>query len=149
MSHARVVAFLLSVVAMHAAGAKDRPLSPSDMAKIKRICRQAIGYPVAREYNLWSQLTPFLRSKSELDHLMVTCSSQHCSGAVRLRDDSEILFTSVHVPPEHGKIGAGDLAPDIDYKGNNRFVGTAFLRHGKVVFRRGDLPEWFIDQHKH
>jgi hypothetical protein len=26
---------------------------------------------------------------------------------------------------------------------------VALLRYGKVIFTRGDLPEWFIDQHKH
>jgi hypothetical protein len=149
MSQRYIIALLLSAVAIHAADAKDHALSPSDTAKIKRICRQAIGYPVATEHNLWSQLTPFLRSKAELDHLIVDCSSQHCSGAIRLRDDAEVLYTSVHVPPEHSKAGPGDLTPDIEYKGNNRFVGVALLRYGKVIFRQGDLPEWFIDQHKH
>jgi hypothetical protein len=143
------IALLLSAVAFHAVEAKDQALSPADIAKINRICRQAIGYPVATEQNLWSQLTPFLRSKAELDHLNVDCSSQHCSGSIRLRDDAEVLYTSVHVPPEHSKVGPGNLTPDIEYKGNNRFVGVALLRYGKVIFRQGDLPEWFIDQHKH
>jgi hypothetical protein len=149
MSLRYIFALLLSAAAIHAADAKDQALSPADIAKIKRICRQAIGHPVATEHNLWSQLTPFLRSKAELDHLIVDCSSQHCSGSIRLRDDAEVLYTSVHVPPEHSKVGPGDLTPDIEYKGNNRFVGVALLRYGKVIFTRGDLPEWFIDQHKH
>jgi hypothetical protein len=149
MSQRCFIALLLSAVAFHAADAKDQALSPADIAKINRICRQAIGYPVATEQNLWSQLTPFLRSKAEIDHLIVDCSSQHCSGLIRLRDDAEVLYTSVHVPPEHSKVGPGDLTPDIEYKGNNRFVGVALLRYGKVIFRQGDLPEWFIDQHKH
>ena len=140
---------MLSAAAVHAAEAKDPALSVTDIAKIKGICRQAMGYPVATERNLWSQLRPFLRTKSELDHLIVDCSSQHCSGSIRLRDDAEVLYTSVHVPAEHGKIEPGDLTPDIEYKGNNRFVGVAFIRHGKIVLRRGDLPEWFIEQHKH
>jgi hypothetical protein len=149
MSLRYIFALLLSAVAIHAADAKDQALSLADIAKIKRICRQAIGHPVATEHNLWSQLTPFLRSKAELDHLVVDCSSQHCSGSIRLRDDAEVLYTSVHVPPEHSKVGPGDLTPDIEYKGNNRFVGVALLRYGKVIFTRGDLPQWFIDQHKH
>jgi hypothetical protein len=143
-----IVALVLSAAAVQAVEVKDQMFSVTDIAKIKGICRQAIGYPVATERVLWSQLTPFLRSKSELDHLIVDCSSQHCSGSIRLRDDAELLYTSVHVPPEHCKIGPGDLTPDIEYKGSNRFVGVAFVRHGNVVFRRGDLPEWFIDQHK-
>jgi hypothetical protein len=144
-----IVALVLSAAAVHATEAKDQALSATDVAKIKGICRQAVGYPVATERNLWSQLTPFLRAKSDLDHLIVDCSSQHCSGSIRLRDDAKVLYTSVHVPPAHSKIGPGDLTPDIEYKGNNRFVGVPLIRHGKLVFRRGDLPEWFIDQHKH
>jgi hypothetical protein len=143
-----IISLLLSAAVIHAVDAKDEALSPADIAEIERTCLQAIGYPVATDHNLWSQLTPFLRSKSELEHLIVDCSSQHCSGSIRLRDDTEVLYTSVHVPPEHSKVGAGDLTPDIEYKGNNRFVGVALLRHGKVVFKQGDLPEWFIDQHK-
>jgi hypothetical protein len=144
-----ITALVLSAAAVHAAEAKDQAFSVTDIAKINGVCRQATGYPVATERNLWSQLTPFLRTKSELDHRIVDCSSQHCSGAIRLRDDAEVLYGSVHVPPAHSKIGPGDLTPDIEYKGNNRFVGVAFVRHGDLVFRRGDLPDWFIDQHKH
>jgi hypothetical protein len=142
-----VLALLLAIA--QAADARERPLSHTDVAEITRICGNAVGYPVAHDHKLWSQLTPFLLTKSELDHLVVDCSSQHCSGSIQLRDDAEVLYTSVHVPPEHSKVGPGDITPDIEHKGNNRFVGVAFVRHGKVVFRRGDLPEWFIDQHKH
>jgi len=73
-----VLAFLLLATAFYAANAKERALSSSDIAAIRRICRQVVGYPVANDYNLFSQLTPFLRSKSELEHLIVNCSSQHC-----------------------------------------------------------------------
>jgi hypothetical protein len=148
MSQRYTIALLLSAAAIHVADAKDQSLSPADIAKIKGTCHQAIGYPVATQHNLWSQLTPFLRSKAELDHLNVDCSSQHCSGAIHLRNDAEVLFTSVHVPPQHSKVGPGDLTPDIEYKGNNRFVGVALLRYGKVIFKRGELPDWFIDGHK-
>src|SRR5213592_4142790 len=143
-----IVALVLSAAAVQAVEVKDQMFSVTDIAKIKGICRQAIGYPVATERVLWSQLTPFLRSKAELDHLNVDCSSQHCSGSIRLRDDAEVLFTSVHVPPQHSDVGPGDLAPDIEFKGNNRFVGVALLRYGKVIFKRGELPQWFIDAHK-
>jgi hypothetical protein len=95
MSQRHIIALLLSAVAIHAVEAKDQALLPADIAKIKHICRQIIGNPVATEHNLWSQLTPFLRSKSELDHLIVDCSSQHCSGSIRLLDDAEVLYTSV------------------------------------------------------
>jgi hypothetical protein len=145
MSQCCIVAVFFLAAGVATSDAGDRALSAIDIAKIKRICAQAIGHPVAKEHDLWSQLTPFLRSKSELDHLTVDCSSQHCSGSIRLRDDAEVLYTSIHVPPEHSKIGPGDLTPDIEYKGNNRFVGAAFIRHGHVVFRKGALPEWFID----
>ena len=129
--------------------AKERALSSSDIAAIRRICRRVVGYPVANEYNLFSQLTPFLRSESKLEHRIVNRSSQHCSGSIHLRDQTEVLYTFVHVPPERSKIGSGDLTPDIEYKGNNRFVGVALVRNGKIVFSEGDLPEWFKDQHLH
>jgi hypothetical protein len=86
-----VLAFLLLATAFYAANAKERALSSSDIAAIRRICRQVVGYPVANDYNLFSQLTPFLRSKSELEHLIVNCSSQHCSGSIHLRDQAEVL----------------------------------------------------------
>jgi hypothetical protein len=89
-----VLAFLLLATAFYAANAKERALSSSDIAAIRRICRQVVGYSVANEYNLFWQLTPFLRSKSELEHLIVNCSSQHCSGSIHLRDQAEVLYTS-------------------------------------------------------
>jgi hypothetical protein len=107
MSQRYIIVLLLSAVAFHAAVAKDQGLSPADIAKITRTCRQAIGYPVATEQNLWLQLTPFLCNKAELNHLIVDCSSQHCRGSIRLRDDSQVLYTSVHVPPAHSKVGSG------------------------------------------
>jgi hypothetical protein len=149
MSQRYIIALLLSAAAIHAADAKDQSLSPADIAKIKGICHQTIGYPVATQHNLWSQLTPFVRSKADLEHLIVDCSSQHCSGFIRLRDDAELLYDYLHVPPEHSKIGPGDLTPDIEYKGNNRFVGAAFIRRGKLVFRRGGLKEWFLQERLH
>ena len=94
---------------------------------------------ISFEYNLFSQLTPFLRSKSELEHLIVYCSSQHCSGSIHLRDQAEVLYTFVHVPPERSKIGSGDLTPDVEYK-SNKFVGVALVRTGKIVLSEGDLP---------
>ena len=147
MSLRYTIAFLLSATAIHAADAKDQSLSPADIARIKGTCHQAIGYPVAAQHNLWSQLTPFLRGKAELDHLNVDCSSHHCSGSIHLRDDAKVLFTSAHVPPQHSKVGPGDLTPDIEYTGNNRIVGVALLRYGKVIFKRVELPDWFIEAH--
>jgi hypothetical protein len=92
MSQRYIIVLLLSAVVIHAADARDQGLSPADIAKITRTCRPAIGYPVATEQNLWSQLTPFLHSNAELNHLVVDCSSQHCRGSIRLRDDSQVLY---------------------------------------------------------
>jgi hypothetical protein len=66
MSQRYIIVLLLSAVAFHAADAKDQGLSPADIAKITRTRRQAIGYPVATEQNLWLQLAPFLCNKAEL-----------------------------------------------------------------------------------
>ena|SRR5215472_2172513 len=90
-----VLALLLATA--QAADAKERALSQTDIAEITRICRNTISDPVAHDRKLWSQLTPFLRIKSEPDHLIVDCSSQHCSGSIRLRDDAQMLYIFVHV----------------------------------------------------
>ena len=147
MSRSFIVILLLSVVGEHCSFAADRVLSSSDVAQIKRICRRVVGYPVAKEDDLWSPLKPFLRNKSGLDHLVVICGSQHCSGSIRLRDDTRVWYQYVHVPPEHSKVGFGDLTPDIEYKGNNRFVGVALVRHGKVVYSHGDPPAKTLIDH--
>ena len=149
MSSRFIVALLVSAAALHAAKGKDQALSPADIAKITRICRQFVGFPIASEQKLFEQLVPFLRTRSELEHQIVDCSSQHCNGSVRLRDNAQVLYRYVHVPPERSKIGPGDLTPDIEYKGNNRFVAVALIRHGKIVYSKGWLPEWFKDQHLH
>src|SRR3954452_1168958 len=112
MSQRCIIALLLLAAAIHASHAKGESLSSSHVAKLKGICQQAIGYPVVTEHELWSQLTPFLHSKAELDHLIVNCSSQHCSGSIGLRGDAEVLFTYVHVPPQRSKVGPDDLTPD-------------------------------------
>ncbi len=142
-----ILMFLLSASATHSSHAADRALSSSDVAQIKRICRQAIGYPVTKEYDLWSRLTPFLSTKSDLDHLRVICSSQHCSGRIRLRGGVQVWYMYIHVPPEHSKVGPGDLTPDIEYKGNNRFVGVALVRKDKVLFSKGDVPSKTLMEH--
>jgi hypothetical protein len=144
-----VLVFALIAAGIYSATAKERALSSQDLAVIKRICRRFVGFPVTSDQKLFEQLEPFLRSKSELERRVMDCSSQHCNGTVRLRDDTEVLYRFMHVPPERSKIGPGDLTPDIEYKGNNRFVAVAVVRHGKIVFSQGWLPEWFKDQHLH
>ena len=138
---------LLLAVGAHCSCAADGALSSRDIAQIKRICRRAVGYPVAKENDIWSLLTPFLRNKSDLDHLVVICGGQRCSGSIRLRDDTRVWYQSVHVPPWHSKVGPGDLTPDIEYKGNNRFIGVALARHGKVVYSRGEPPSEYLIKH--
>jgi|ERR1700736_840777 len=139
MSRRCIVLFLLWTVGTHCASAADNLLSSSDVSRIKRVCLRAIGYPVAKSYDLWSPLTPFLRSKGELNQFSVTCSSDHCGGSIHLRDNVEVWYTYVHVPPRHSKLGTGDLTADVEYKGNNRFVGVALVRHRKILFSRGDI----------
>jgi hypothetical protein len=139
MSRRCIVTFLLWTVGTHFASAADNLLSSSDVSQIKRVCRRAIGYPVAKSYQLWSPLTPFLRSKGELDQFNVTCSSDHCSGSILLRDNTEVWYTYVHVPPQHSKLGTGDLTADVEYKGNNRFVSVELVRHRKVLLSRSDI----------
>jgi hypothetical protein len=133
----RVFALVLIAAGICSTNAMERALSSEDLAVIKRICRRFIGFPVTSYHKLFEQLEPFLRSKSELENSIVDCSSQHCNGSVRLRDDREVLYRYVHVPPERSKLGPGDLTPDIEYKGNNRFVAVALVRHDRIVFSLG------------
>jgi len=140
MSSRLTIMLVLLVVVTHHSRAAERALSSSDLAKIKRVCRSVIGYPVAKEDDLWSPLKPFLRANADLKKFPVICSSQHCEGRIRLRDGCDVWYTYFHAPPERSKVGPSDLTPDIEYKGNNRFVGVALVRHGKVVFSQGDAP---------
>lgn len=115
----------------------DLALSSGDIAKIKRICHQFIGFPF-QDASRWMELAPFIRTESDLYQPMTSCGRQYCSGGVRLRDDTQFLFTYLHIPPK-GKADNGDLTPDLGQKGNNRVVGVTLIRHGKTIFSEGHL----------
>ena len=106
-------------------------LTRGDIQKITQVCRQVVGYPVSKAYDLWGQLRPFLRSRSELDHLIVDCSSQHCSGFIRLRDDAE------HLPGIEFVFGKGKTVyadrPDL----GGDFLESCTAEHGEVADAQG------------
>lgn len=115
----------------------DLALSSGDITKIRRICHQFIGFPFQNPTHLM-ELAPFIRTESDLYQPITTCGGEYCSGGLRLRDDSEFLYTYLHIPPK-GKADNGDITPDLGRKGNNRLVGVALIRHGKTILSEGHL----------
>lgn len=123
----------------------DLALSSGDIAKIKRICHQFIGFPF-QDPSRWMELAPFIRTESDLYQPITNCGGEYCSGGLRLRDDTQFLFTYLHIPPK-GKTDNGDITPDLGRKGNNRFVGVALIRHGKTVLSEGYLDRVTADRY--
>ena len=146
----------MSVVVMLALGvsvlqADQRRLNARDIAQIKRICGRLMGAAEYREADaILKQLTPFFGNARALEKRIFDCHSQHCNTSIPLCDDAELWYLSLHVPSQRGmKGGYFDITPDIEMKGNNRIEAVAFVRRGKLLFSKGDLPEWFADGHLH
>jgi hypothetical protein len=119
-------------------------LTANDIAQIKRICSQLPGIADRDSLRVLQRLTPYLRTKNELDHLEVNCHSQHCNGGVSLRDDAEIFYDFLHVPSAVSmKSGDFDDTPDIEIKGNNRIESVALVQRGRLLYSKGELPPWF------
>ncbi len=117
----------------------DLALSPGDIAKIKRVCHQAIGLAF-QDAELWRGVQPFFQSESDFYQPITTCAGEYCSGGLRLRDDSEVLYTYLHIDRN-----SGDLTPDRGRKGNNRITGVSLIRHGKTIFSEGHIDRQTTD----
>jgi hypothetical protein len=113
----------------------DLALSSDEIAKIKQVCHQVIGFAF-RDAALWRGLQPFIRSTSDFYQPTTACADQYCSGVLRLRDGTEVSYTYLHIDRKNG-----DLTPDLGRKGNNRIVGVSFIRHGKTI-----LSEGYVDR---
>jgi len=111
----------------------DLALSSDAVAKIKQVCHQVIGLAF-QDAALWRGLQPFIRSESDFDQPITTCADQYCSGGLRLRDGTDVLYTYLHIDRK-----SGDLTPDRGRKGNNRIVGVSLIRHGKTIFAEGHV----------
>jgi hypothetical protein len=118
----------------------DLALSSDDIANIKRVCHQLIGFPF-QDASLWMQLSPFIRAESELYQPMTTCGGDYCSGQLPLRDDAQVLYTYLHITPVGSKPDEVDITPDLGRKGNNRIVGVSLTRHGATLFYEGHLDQ--------
>ena len=151
MSAKSLVTFLALLLGVMSVDAEQRRLSAHDISEIKRICRQLVGVAIYRDADtLFSQLAAYVRTKSELEHQITDCHSQHCNASIALRDDAEVWYLFLHAPSERSiKSGYFDSTPDIEIKGNNRIETVAFVSHGKLLFSKGALPEWFADEHLH
>ena len=139
MLRASTTCFLLLAVAVCRIDAKDGTLSPADIAQIKAICRQAIGVPFHDASFAW-RLRPFVQNTSDILQPTTPCDGHYCSWSARLRDGTQAVFTFMHSDPhfETSK-GPPDVTPDAVRKGNNRYVGAALIRKGKVIFSVGHI----------
>jgi hypothetical protein len=122
----------------------DLALSSDDVARIKLVCHEAIGRPLQDAF-LWRELEPFVRSESDFFKPMTTGAGEYCSGAFRLRDDTEVLYTYLHIPPKGN--GRDDLTPDLRRKGDNRIEGMSLIRHGKTILSEGHLDRDSVDKY--
>ena len=83
------------------------------------------------------ELAPYIQNESDLLQPMTSCGGQYCSGGLRLRDDTQFLYTYLHT----NKPDNGDITADLGRKGNNRFVGVALIKHGKTIYSEGHVDE--------
>jgi hypothetical protein len=117
----------------------DLALSSEDIAKLKRVCHEVIGLPF-QGAALWRGVTPFYRNEKDFFEGMTTCGGEYCSGGLRLRDDTEVLYSFLNIDRN-----SADLTPDVRRKGNHRIVGVSLIRRGKTIFSDGHLDRKTID----
>jgi Uncharacterized protein conserved in bacteria (DUF2314) len=117
----------------------DLALSSEDIANLKRICHEVIGLPF-QGAALWRGVQPFYRNEKDFFEGMMTCVGEYCSGGLRLRDDTEVLYSFLNTDRN-----SADLTPDVGRKGNHRIVGVSVIRHGKTIFSDGHLDRKTID----
>lgn len=132
---------LLIAVSVSLAAAKDSTLSASELAQIKSICRSVIGIPFQDASFAW-KLHPFVRDTSELLQPKTPCDGRYCSWSAHLRDGTQAVFTFMHADPHFKTSNAPpDVTPDAIKKGNNRYVGAALIRKGKMIFSVGHIDK--------
>ena len=137
MLRASIVSLLVFTVA--SAYAKDRTLSSSELAQIKKICRHAIGVPFQDASLAW-QFAPFVPNHSEILQPDTACDGHYCSWSAHLRDGTLLVFTFMHADPHFKTSNAPpNVTPDAIVKGNNRYVGAALIKKGKVIFSEGRI----------
>jgi hypothetical protein len=111
---------------------------PSAVDQVKEICHESIGVPF-QDASLPLKLAPFVSNKSELFQPVTTCEGQYCSWSVRLNEGYQVLYTFLHVQPNWETAKALEVTPDGRRKGNNRYVGVALIKDGKVIFSEGHI----------
>lgn len=117
----------------------DLALSSDDIVKIKQVCHQVIGLPF-QGAALWRGVQPFIGRSPDFYQPITTCAGEYCSGGLRLRDDTEVLYSYLHIDRK-----SGDLTPDLGRKGNNRIVGVSLIRHGKSILSKGHVDRQTTD----
>jgi hypothetical protein len=136
MLRASITFLALLVSTVSRVDAEDRTLSSADIAKIKQIAHQSIGLPF-QDASPAVQLAQFARNESKILRPWTTCDGQYCSWSIGLRDGAQVLFTFLHLQRNWKTAKAQDVTPDVGRKGNNRYVGVALVRKGKVIFSEG------------
>ncbi len=111
---------------------------PSAVDQVKEICRESIGVPF-QDASLPLKLAPFVSNKSELFQPVTTCEGQYCSWSVHLNEGYQVLYTFLHVQPNWETAKTLEVTPDARRKGNNRYVGVALIKDGKVIFSEGHI----------
>jgi len=117
----------------------DLALSSGEIATIKQVCHQVIGLAF-RDAGLWKGVQPFIRNESDFDQPTTACRDQYCSGGLRLRDGTDLLYTYLHIDEN-----SSDLTPDAGRKGNNRIMGVSLIRHGKTILSEGHVDRQTVD----
>jgi hypothetical protein len=107
------------------------PLSGTDVAQIKRICRHVFGAPARDIESFLHPLAPYMRDQRSVARWV--CSGQHCRGAVALRDDAQVVYGFMSIP-DPSATDPMDIIPDAVRKGNNRINAVGLVRGGKVLF---------------
>jgi len=124
-----VIAFAwLASVSLASAGP---PLFAADVAQIKRICRHVFGAPAKDIESFLRPLARYMRDQRSVAPWV--CSSQHCCGAVALRDDAQVVYGFMSIP-DPSATDPMDITPDAVRKGNNRINAVGLVRGGKVLF---------------
>jgi hypothetical protein len=66
-------------------------LTSDDVTYLKRLCRTLVGESAAHIDIILGHFTPYLRTNDELKRHYFDCSSQHCTGTLKLRDDIALV----------------------------------------------------------
>jgi len=131
----RVAAVLAVVLATPAVAAEHTAITASDLVKLEQIARDLVGIPIVSDRRIVNRLGPYLRTRDELNHIIILSANQHGYITIRLRDDFTFNYMYLHIPTPGELLGDDDnLTADVMSLGNNRIEQVTIVRRGKIVF---------------